>query len=112
MSERFDTMMEPRIEELLDRTGSKFTLVALASTRARQINSYYGQLGEGIGAIVPPQVSSTASKSLSIAFQEIAADKIVGISQEEADLAAADAAAAAAEAGLDEAVDAADGADD
>jgi DNA-directed RNA polymerase subunit omega len=96
MSVRFDTMMEPRIEELLGRTGSKFTLVALASARARQINSYYGQLGEGIGAIVPPQVSSTASKSLSIAFQEIAADKILGISQEEADAAAADAAAAAA----------------
>lgn len=107
MSEHFDTMMEPRIEELLDRTDSKFTLVALASTRARQINSYYGQLGEGIGTIVPPQVSSTASKSLSIAFQEIAADKIVGISQAEADEAAADAAAEAAED-----VDAADGADD
>lgn len=77
--DRFDTMMEPRVEELLDRTGSKFRLVALAAKRARQINSYYGQLGDGVGAAIPPQVESTASKSLSMAFEEIAADKIVGV---------------------------------
>ena len=29
--------------------------------------------------LIPPQVTSSASKSLSIAFEEIAADKIVGI---------------------------------
>ena len=40
--------------------------------RARQINSYYNSLGQGIGAIVPPQVTSVSNKSLSIAFQEIA----------------------------------------
>jgi len=93
-------MMEPRVEELLDRTHSKFALVALASRRARQINAYYGQLGDGLGTIVPPQVASSASKSLSIAFEEIAADKIVGVSiaalQAEADAAAAAAAADAA----------------
>lgn len=77
--DRFDTMMEPRVEDLLERTSSKFRLVALASRRARQINSYYGQLGEGLGTIIPPQVASSASKSLSIAFEEIAADKIVGV---------------------------------
>ena len=77
MANRFDTMMEPRVEGLLERAGSKFSLVALASMRARQINSYYGQLGDGLGRIVPPQVTSSASKSLSIAFEEIAADKIV-----------------------------------
>ena len=79
MSDRFDTMMDPRVEDLLDRTHSKFGLVSLAARRARQINSYYGQLGDGLGTIVPPQVPSTASKSLSIAFEEIAADKIVGM---------------------------------
>ena len=71
MSDRFDTMMDPRVEDLLDRTHSKFGLVSLAARRARQINSYYGQLGDGLGTIVPPQVPSTASKSLSIAFEEI-----------------------------------------
>ena len=35
---------------------SKFTLVTLAAMRAREINDYYGQLGEGLGKIVPPQV--------------------------------------------------------
>lgn len=76
MSDRYDTMMQPEVEELLGRTDSKFALVALAARRARQINSYYGQLGDGLGTVVPPQVTSTASKSLSIAFEEIAADKI------------------------------------
>jgi DNA-directed RNA polymerase subunit omega len=63
--------MDPPIEELLDKVDSKFTLVALGSMRARQINSYYNSLGQGIGAIVPPQVTSVTNKSLSIAFQEI-----------------------------------------
>ena len=71
-----DTMMNPKIEDLLDRVDSKFTLVTLAATRARQINAYYGQLGEGLGKAVPPQVTSRARKPLSIGFEEIAADKI------------------------------------
>jgi DNA-directed RNA polymerase subunit omega len=70
-------MMNPSIEELLTRAGSKFSLVTLSSTRARQINAYFGQLGEGLGSIVPPQVTSVARKPLSIAFEEIAGDKIV-----------------------------------
>jgi DNA-directed RNA polymerase subunit omega len=79
MAERLDTMMDPPVEELLDRCQSKFSLVTLASKRARQINTYYGHLGEGSGQIVPPQVTSTARKPLSIAFEEIAADKIEGV---------------------------------
>ena len=58
----FDTMINPQIEELLDRVDSKFSLVTLAARRARHM--------------VPPQVSSVARKPLSIAFEEIAADKI------------------------------------
>jgi DNA-directed RNA polymerase subunit omega len=69
-------MMDPPIEELLDRVDSKFTLVALASKRGRQINSYFNQLGEGLGAIVPPQVTSVARKPLSIALEEIKEAKI------------------------------------
>ena len=76
MPRRNETMMNPAVEELLDRVDSKFTLVTLAASRARQINSYFGQLGEGLGAIIPPQVTSVARKPLSIAFEEIAADKI------------------------------------
>jgi len=76
MARTHDTMMNPPIEDLLGRVDSKFALVTLASRRARQINSYFGQLGEGLGAVVPPQVTSVARKPLSIGFEEIAADKI------------------------------------
>lgn len=76
MSRQHDSMIHPNIEGLLDRVDSKFSLVTLASYRARQINSYFNQLGEGLGHMIPPQVSSIARKPLSIAFEEIAADKI------------------------------------
>jgi len=79
MASRHDTMMNPPIEDLLERAGSKFTLVTLGSKRARQINSYYNQLSEGLGSAVPPQVPSSARKPLSIAFEEIHADKIIGV---------------------------------
>jgi DNA-directed RNA polymerase subunit omega len=69
-------MIDPPIEDLLDKVDSKFTLVTLSSMRARQINSYFNQLGEGLGALVPPQVTSVARKPLSIAFEEIAASKV------------------------------------
>ena len=71
------TMMHPPIEDLIDKVDSKFTLVSLAAKRARQINSYFNQLGEGLGAIVPPQVPSVSRKPLSIALEEVAAGKIV-----------------------------------
>jgi DNA-directed RNA polymerase subunit omega len=79
MASRHDTMMNPAIEELLERAGSKFTLVTLGATRARQINAYNNHLTESLGQLVPPQVLSSARKPLSIAFEEIAADKIVGV---------------------------------
>jgi DNA-directed RNA polymerase subunit omega len=83
MASRQDTMMNPSIEELLDRAGSKFSLVTLSALRARQINAYFNQLGEGLGAIVPPQVTSVARKPLSIAFEEISGDKIVMVNPSE-----------------------------
>lgn len=82
MAEMYDSMMSPEVEGLLERAGSKFGLCTLASTRAREINAYFGQLNEGIGARIPPQVTSVARKPLSIAFEEIAADKIVPVRPE------------------------------
>ena len=79
MAHGYDTMMNPRIEGLLEETGSKFSLVTLSAMRAREITNYVGHLGQGIGASIPPQVTSTASKPLSIAFEEIAAEKIEAI---------------------------------
>jgi len=84
MNENSDTMMNPGVEELYARVGSKFALCTLAATRAREVNAYFGNLGgEGLGSMVPPQVTSVARKPLSIAFEEIAADKIVPIPLEE-----------------------------
>ena len=79
MAEERKTMMEPAIEELLGRVDSKFTLVTLAAKRGRQINAYFSQLGEGLGSIVPPQVTSVSRKPLSIALEEVAAGKIVSV---------------------------------
>jgi DNA-directed RNA polymerase subunit omega len=75
--ERSPSLMHPLLEHLTDRVDSKFTLVSLAAKRARQINSYFNQLGEGLGTIVPPQVTSLSRKPLSISLEEIEAGKIV-----------------------------------
>ncbi|MGH9105855.1 MAG: DNA-directed RNA polymerase subunit omega [Acidimicrobiales bacterium] len=76
MAERRPTMMDPPIETLLERVDSKYTLVSLAAKRGREVNSYFNQLGEGLGSIVPPQVASISRKPLSIALDEVAAGKI------------------------------------
>ena len=76
MTVRRASMIDPPIEELLARVDSKFTLVTVAARRARQINSYFNQLGDGMGAMVPPQVASVSRKPLSISLEEIVADKI------------------------------------
>jgi DNA-directed RNA polymerase subunit omega len=78
MAERRASLMDPRLEQLMGKVDSKFTLVTLSSMRAREINDYYNQLGEGLGRIVPPQVTSVSRKPLSIALEEIAEGKIVG----------------------------------
>jgi DNA-directed RNA polymerase subunit omega len=70
-------VIEPGIEKLLDKVDSRYTMVILAAKRARQINSYYSQLGEGIRDFVPPQIHRLGenAKPLSIALEEIADDK-------------------------------------
>lgn len=82
-----NTLMDPPIEDLLDKVDSKFTLVAVGAARARQINSYYNSLGDGLGRIAPPQVTSVSGKPLSIAFEEIAEAKLEyeRVAQEEDD---------------------------
>ncbi|MEE9473558.1 MAG: DNA-directed RNA polymerase subunit omega [Acidimicrobiia bacterium] len=69
-------MINPPIEDVLEHTGNRFTLVVLAARRARQINAYFNQLGEGIGTYAPPQVQSLSRKPLSISLEEIADGKV------------------------------------
>ncbi len=69
-------MIKPPIEDVLEQAGNRFTLVVLAARRARQINAYFNQLGEGIGTYAPPQVQSLSRKPLSISLEEIADGKV------------------------------------
>lgn len=107
MAERRASLTEPRIEHLLEKENSKFTLVTLASRRAREINDYYNHLGDGLGKIVPPQVTSVSRKPLSIALEEIEAGKIIKAELPDPAAVAEAAAAAAALAALDSPTDAA-----
>ena len=71
-------MIEPKIDDLMKAVDSKFSLVTLSAKRAREINSYYSQLGEGRGEFVPPLVESAGlrNKPLTIALEEIAEGKV------------------------------------
>ena len=64
----------PPIDDLLDQVTSKYALVIYAAKRARQINDYYTQLGEGLLEYVGPLVEpGPREKPLSIALREIQA---------------------------------------
>lgn len=65
---------DPPIDTLLEAVDSKYALVIWASKRARQINSYYAQLNEGLLEYVGPLVETEPQeKPLSIAMREISA---------------------------------------
>ncbi len=69
---RPEGITHPSIDELLEKTDSKYSLVIYASKRARQINAYYSQLGEGLLEYVGPLVEThVQEKPLSIALREI-----------------------------------------
>lgn len=83
MAANNETMMSPAFEELVDKVdGSKFALVTLAASRARQLQDYYGSV-QTTGRIAPPQYPSLR-KILSASFEEISHGKIVRISADEA----------------------------
>ncbi len=77
-------MIEPRIDTLLehaetaDEPPSRYALVIMAAQRARQINSYHHQLGEGMGLeeAPPPLVESRSKNYLTMAMEEIAQGKL------------------------------------
>jgi len=70
-------MIHPRIDELLDKRGSRYALVIVAAKRARQINNYHHQLGEGTFDQFLPRSSSRASKNyLTMALEEVSEGKI------------------------------------
>ncbi|MFW6599661.1 DNA-directed RNA polymerase subunit omega [Propionibacteriaceae bacterium Y2011] len=83
----------PSIDDLLTKADSKYGLVLFAAKRARQINAYYSQLGEGLLQNVGPLVETgVQEKPLSIALRELNAGVLVATPIDpEAEAAAADA---------------------
>ncbi len=70
-------MIEPRLDTLLEHVDSRYGLVIVAARRARQINNYHHQLGEGtFDDFPPPLVESRSKNYLTIALEEIAQGKI------------------------------------
>ena len=70
-------MIKPRLDTLLDRVDSHYAVVLVAAKRARQINSYYHNLGEGpFDEYTPPMVETGSKNYLKIALEEIAEGKL------------------------------------
>ncbi len=70
-------LISPRVDRLLENVDSPYASVIVAAKRARQINSYYHNLGEGTFDEYPPPMVETGSKNyLKIALEEVAAGKI------------------------------------
>ena len=83
----------PSIDELLQSTESKYSLVIYAARRARQITGYYSQMGDYLLEYVGPLVETQPQeKPMSIAMREIHAGLLVasvdeGDSEETAEVA-------------------------
>jgi DNA-directed RNA polymerase subunit omega len=70
-------MIHPRIDTLLENVNERYALVIVAAKRARQINNYHHQLGEGTFDDNPPPLVESRSKNyLTMALEEIAEGKI------------------------------------
>jgi DNA-directed RNA polymerase subunit omega len=76
-SRKTQTVISPRIDKLLEHVDSDYASVVVAARRARQINSYYHNLGEGTFDEFPPPMVETRSKNyLTIALEEVAQGKL------------------------------------
>ena len=71
-------MIKPRVDKLLDHADSHYAAVVVSAKRARQINSYFHNLGEGgFGEYPPPMVETNAEGNyLTMALEELAEGKL------------------------------------
>lgn len=68
-------IINPPIDELLDKVDSKYRLVLFAAKRARQINAYYANPSDRLDSNIGPLVEvSHAEKPLTSAMREIEED--------------------------------------
>ena len=64
-------MISPRVDRLLQHVDSNYASVIVAAKRARQINSYYHNLGEGsFEEYPPPMVDLRESRQRALAAYE------------------------------------------
>lgn len=83
MSTRPEGVTHPSIDELLQSTESKYSLVIEAARRARQITGYYSQQGDYLLEYVGPLVEThPQEKPMSIAMREIHSGLIVASTEE------------------------------
>jgi DNA-directed RNA polymerase subunit omega len=69
-------VIQPRIDKLLENVDSRYALVIVGAKRARQINNYHHQLGEGTFDELPPLIESRSKNYLTMALEEVAEGKI------------------------------------
>jgi DNA-directed RNA polymerase subunit omega len=69
-------VIHPRIDELLAKVDSRYALVIVAAKRARQINNYHQQLGEGTFDVPPPLIESRSKNYLTMSLEEVSQGKI------------------------------------
>jgi DNA-directed RNA polymerase subunit omega len=70
-------MIRPRVDKLLAQADSHYAAVVVAAKRARQINAYYHNLGEGtFEEYPPPMIETDSGNYLTIALEELAAAKL------------------------------------
>jgi DNA-directed RNA polymerase subunit omega len=70
-------MIHPKLDDLSRVVPSKYALVIIAARRARQLNTYHHQLGEGVvEEYAPPMVESRSKNYLTMAFEEVSQDRL------------------------------------
>ncbi len=70
-------MIHPKIDDLTKVVPSKYALVIIAAKRARELNAYHHQLGEGeVETYAPPLVDSRSKNYLTMALEEVAQERI------------------------------------
>lgn len=77
--EKTKGIIDPPLDDLLERVDNKYQLVIFASKRARQINDYYtdlqtGTIYDNVGPLVESHIDD---KPLSIALREINESKLL-----------------------------------
>jgi DNA-directed RNA polymerase subunit omega len=71
------SIINPRVDRLLEHVDTHYAAVVVAAKRARQINAYYHSLSEGAyGEYTRPMVDTESGNYLSIALEEVAAGKL------------------------------------